>query len=88
MVHKARPQLSVHSGTIRITSAEFVTVRILSASYRRESNNERTEIKQYSLDEKIYAAKLEKCVHFTGNSVRQSNCPPILDTHSHGINMC
>ena len=35
MVRKARPQLSVHSVTIRITSAENVTVRILSATYRK-----------------------------------------------------
>ena len=35
MVRKARPQLSAHSVTIRITSAENVTVRILSATYRR-----------------------------------------------------
>ena len=35
MVRKARPQLSVHFVTIRITSAENVTVRILSATYRK-----------------------------------------------------
>ena len=35
MVRKARPQLSAHSVTIRITSAENVTVRILSATYRK-----------------------------------------------------
>ena len=35
MVRKARPQLSVHSVTIRITSAENVTVRILYATYRK-----------------------------------------------------
>ena len=32
MVRKARPQLSVHSVTIRITSVEYLTVRILSAT--------------------------------------------------------
>ena len=36
MVRKARPQLSVHSVTIRITSAEWVTVRILPATYRKD----------------------------------------------------
>ena len=35
MVRKARPQLSAHSVTIRITSAENVAVRILSATYRK-----------------------------------------------------
>ena len=35
MVRKARPQLSVHSVTIRITSAENVTVRILSETNRK-----------------------------------------------------
>ena len=35
MVRKARPQLSVHSVTIRITSPENGTVRILSATYRK-----------------------------------------------------
>ena len=35
MVRKACPQLSVHSVTIRIASAEYVTVRILSATYRK-----------------------------------------------------
>ena len=35
MVRKSRPQLSVQSVTIRITSAENVTVRILSATYRK-----------------------------------------------------
>ena len=35
MVRKVRPQLSAHSVTIRITSAENVTVRILSATYRK-----------------------------------------------------
>ena len=35
MVRKARPQLSVHSVRIRITSAEYVTVRILSATDRK-----------------------------------------------------
>ena len=35
MERKSRPQLSVHSVTIRITSAEKVTVRILSATYRK-----------------------------------------------------
>ena len=35
MIRKARPQLSVHSVTKRITSAEYVTVRILSATYRK-----------------------------------------------------
>ena len=35
MVRKSRPQLSVHSVTIRISSAENVTVRILSATYRK-----------------------------------------------------
>ena len=35
MVRKARPQLSVHSVTIRITSAENVSVRILSPTYRK-----------------------------------------------------
>ena len=34
MVRKAHPQLSVHSVTIRISSAEYVTVRILSATVR------------------------------------------------------
>ena len=34
MVRKARPQLSVHSVAIRITSVENVTVRILSATDR------------------------------------------------------
>ena len=33
MVRKARPQLSVHSVMMRITSPENVTVRILSATY-------------------------------------------------------
>ena len=35
MVRKACPQLSAHSVTIRITSAANVTVRILSATYRK-----------------------------------------------------
>ena len=35
MVRKAHPQLSAHSVTKRITSAENVTVRILSATYRK-----------------------------------------------------
>ena len=35
MVRKDHPQLSAHSVTIRITSAENVTVRILSATYRK-----------------------------------------------------
>ena len=35
MVRKARPQLSVHSVAIHITPAEYVTVRILSATYRK-----------------------------------------------------
>ena len=35
MVRNARPQLSVHSVTIHITSAEYVTVRILSATHRK-----------------------------------------------------
>ena len=35
MVRKARPQLSVQSVTIRITSAEYVTVRIFFATYRK-----------------------------------------------------
>ena len=35
MVRKARPQLSAHSVSIRITSAENVTVRILSTTYRK-----------------------------------------------------
>ena len=34
MIRKARPQLSAHSVPIRITSAENVTVRILSATYQ------------------------------------------------------
>ena len=35
MIRKARPQLSAHSVTIRITSAENVIVRILSATNRK-----------------------------------------------------
>ena len=35
MVRQARPQLSAHSVTIRITSAENVTVRFLSTTYRK-----------------------------------------------------
>ena len=35
MVRKARPQLSVHSVTIRITSAESVSVCIFSATYHK-----------------------------------------------------
>ena len=54
MVRKARPQLSVHSVTIRITSAEYVTVRILSATYRKAISIRAQILKKYqksSLDE-------------------------------------
>ena len=47
MVRKAGPQLSVHSVTIHISSAENVTVRILSATYRKALSIRAQILKKY-----------------------------------------